>query len=217
MKKSVVRDQKGAVMVVEATFVFPIMFFIVFFMIMAGNIYFQQARVERIVSEAAIEATSRCENPMLAMMKDGSMSSNPLNDGIKPYRYLFSGYVKNECKSVRDAAYEKIDNFGALGFAGMEANIDSFTMTPHIYLVVSYVDVYCKYNVAFPIKMIFSDRKIDFDFYIKYRQPISDPAELIRNVSAVEDFAESNEQVQSFLNKLEPVVGKVKKFVNYLN
>ena len=56
--------EKGAVTLIEAAFAFPIMFFIVFFMLMAGSAYFQQARIERIISEATIEACARSENPM---------------------------------------------------------------------------------------------------------------------------------------------------------
>ena len=55
----------GAVLIVEAVFVFPIMFIIVFVMLMAGSAFFQHARVERLVVEAALDGASRCENPML--------------------------------------------------------------------------------------------------------------------------------------------------------
>ena len=49
-KMSLLRDETGAVAIVEATFVFPIMFFVLFFIMMMGNIYYQQARIDDIVS-----------------------------------------------------------------------------------------------------------------------------------------------------------------------
>lgn len=53
-KMSILRDETGAVAIVEATFVFPIMFFVLFFIMMMGNIYYQQARIDDIVSRYAI-------------------------------------------------------------------------------------------------------------------------------------------------------------------
>ena len=202
--------------IIEATFVFPIMFFIVFFMIMAGNIYFQQARVERIVTETAINAASRCENPMQALVGD-SVPDDPNNDGIKPYRYLFGGYVKDICRNIQKESTAKIENFGAMGFAGMEVKNLHLSVDPHIYMIISYVDVKCSYSVGFPIRMIFFDDTFDYDFTVHIRQPISDPAELLRNVSTVEDLIERSKVAQSFFEKLAPVLDKVKKYVNYLN
>ena len=49
---------RGAMSIVEATFVFPIMFFVVFFMIMAGEAFYQHARVEYFVTVAAIDGAA---------------------------------------------------------------------------------------------------------------------------------------------------------------
>ena len=164
-------SQSGAMTIIEATFVFPIMFFIVFFMIMAGDIYFQQARVERIVTETAISAASRCENPMQALVGD-SVPDDPDNDGIKPYRYLFGGYVKDICRNIEKESTEKIENFGALGFAGTEVRDLHLSVDPHIYMIISYVDVNCSYRVGFPIRMIFSNKNYDLYLKVDIKQPI---------------------------------------------
>ena len=63
MKQHDRKWEKGAVTIIEATFVFPITFFIVFFMIMAGEGYYQHARVENLVTYTAITGASRCEHP----------------------------------------------------------------------------------------------------------------------------------------------------------
>lgn len=214
--KSGVESQKGAVMIIEATFVFPIMFFIVFFMIMAGNIYFQQARVERIVTEAALEAASKCENPMLDYVKDKAIATDPDNEGIKPYRYIFSGYSSGVCSEVEESMEKKITDFGALGFAGMEAQLDSGAtmIKPHIYMITGNVEAVCKFRVDFPIKMIFFPEKIGFDYRVCINQPISDPAELVRNVSTVADALERNEQAMNFKAKLDSGAEKVAKYAN---
>ena len=61
MSKTVHRNvndhEKGAVTLIEAVIVFPIMFIIVFIMMMAGNAYYQQARVERAVVETTLNAS----------------------------------------------------------------------------------------------------------------------------------------------------------------
>ena len=65
MKVQVAEKQKGAVAVIEAAFVFPVMFIIVLVMILAGEVFYQRSRVEQAAHIAVIDAAAACSNPML--------------------------------------------------------------------------------------------------------------------------------------------------------
>ena len=62
--------QSGAMTIMEAAFVFPIMFLVIVIMVMLGEAYYQHARVEYEVSHAAVSGAARCENPMLAYVQN---------------------------------------------------------------------------------------------------------------------------------------------------
>jgi len=61
---------------VEATIVFPIVFIVVFMMIVLGNIYYIHSRIQFEIVHAAIDAASAAENPMqVKILKDGGIPS----------------------------------------------------------------------------------------------------------------------------------------------
>lgn len=208
------KDERGAVTIVEATFVFPIMFFIVFFMLMLGSVLFQQARVERLAESAALEAAARCENPILEQLDNGKLPTSSNDNHIKPYRYIFSSYAKGICTDVESELRKKINSFGSMGFSGMSAHVDNVSIDPHLYLLVSNIDLVCNFHVNFPIRMIFSNDNIVFRYRVVIRQPISDPTELVRNISTVQDLGERSEAVTNFMSKFQEVLGKVAKYIN---
>ena len=55
--KNAIRDENGLV-IVEATIVFPIMFFVLFFILFIGSMYYEQARIDSIVSKYAVKGAS---------------------------------------------------------------------------------------------------------------------------------------------------------------
>ncbi len=212
--------ERGAVMIVEAAVVFPIMFFIVLFMLMVGSAYFQEARVEKIVIRTALETASRCENPMLDLVAEagGSVPTTTANNGILPYRYVFTGHTKTVCKEMEGKLKDEINSFGSLGFRGMQVQLDK---NPEInaanYFIINFVDCSVKYSVGFPIRMIFSGTEFRLKRSTTIRQPISDPAEFIRNVSTIQDWLERSSYWEKFNETIGNITEKVKPFIDLLN
>ena len=100
-KMSILRDETGAVAIVEATFVFPIMFFVLFFIMMMGNIYYQQARIDDIVSRYAIIGAEKVTNPLRDNLEEGkTMITDSEQVDAEPYRYLF-GSMKTIERSLQ--------------------------------------------------------------------------------------------------------------------
>ena len=210
----------GVVTLVEATFVFPIMFFIVLFMLMVGSAYFQEARVEKIIIRTALETASRCENPMLDKVAEagGSVPTSTGTDGILPYRYIFTGHTQKVCKEMEGKLKDEINSFGSLGFRGMQVQLEG---APKIeaanYFIVNYVDCSVKYSVGFPIRMIFTGTEFRLRRNTTIRQPVSDPAEFIRNVSTIQDWLERSKYWEKFSKKMGEIQEKLKPFINFLN
>lgn len=98
-KMSILRDETGAVAIVEATFVFPIMFFVLFFIMMMGNIYYQQARIDDIVSRYAIIGAEKVTNPLRDNLEEGkTMITDSEQVDAEPYRYLFGSMKRLKMK-----------------------------------------------------------------------------------------------------------------------
>ena len=111
-KMSILRDETGAVAIVEATFVFPIMFFVLFFIMMMGNIYYQQARIDDIVSRYAIIGAEKVTNPLRDNLEEGkTMITDSEQVDAEPYRYLF-GSMKTIEDEIQNEVYKEIISKG---------------------------------------------------------------------------------------------------------
>lgn len=215
MKKRERQGECGAVLIVEAVFVFPIMFIIVFFMLMAGGAYFQHARVERLVIEASLDGASRCENPMLEYVsKTGSVPSGTTDVDVMPYRYLFTGNAKDIGNGVADELKKRVEGLESFAFKGMEPKNVSVRAVPKMFILISSFQVECEFDIVMPIRMIFSNENFKFHYKVSMTQPIGDPAELVRNVSTIQDILERNETVMEVAKKFQDALKKLAKYIN---
>lgn len=208
--------QRGAVTIVEATFVFPIMFIIVFIMIMVGEAYYQHARVEYEVSHAAISGAARCENPMLAyIQKNGnSVPTSPSASDVVPYRYIFTGRAKSIGTEVESELTQNINSMEPLAFRAMSPRNVSVTVTPKLNILVSSLLVECEFDIQLPIRMIFSDENIKFHYTVSTVEPIGDPSEFVRNVSTAQDLLERSAGAQKIFGEIKSAMDTLGRFVN---
>lgn len=207
------RKETGAVQIVEAAFVFPIMFIILFFLIYMGNAFFVKAQVEGVVESRAIEGASYCADPMLQSIKDNN-GTVPSLDNIKtePYRYIFGGM-----DSVESTIATKVQN-------DIEGNTASFfnNMKPKLktsknniakfnnYVVYSTFSVEVKYELKFPIKFLGADTPTIMTISSRAEVPVSDTAEFIRNTDMVVDLFYGTKIGQA----ISDVFGKINGFIS---
>jgi hypothetical protein len=206
----------GAVLIVEAVFVFPIMFIIVFVMLMAGSAFFQHARVERLVVEAALDGASRCENPMLEKVSStGSVPKEITADTkVMPYRYLLTQNAKKIGAEIGGELEQKVRGLQSVGFSGLEPKNVSVRATPHMFILVSSFQVECEFDIELPIRMLFAKENFRFHYAVSMTEPIGDPAEFVRNVSLVQDLLERNETVMEIAGKFQKAMQKLAKYLN---
>lgn len=212
------QNQKGAVVIMEATFVFPIMFIIVFMMLMAGEAYYQYARAERACIEVAIQGAARCENPMLEVVQEtGSVPTSPSAAKVRPYRYILTSEASSIGAELETYLEETIEGFDEIAFRGMSpTNVDA-EIVPHMNVLVSSFPVQCSFDVYLPIRMLFSNEATKFHYEISVTEPIGDPAEFVRNVSTVQDYLERTEfgkQIKNFTDKISDALDKLGQIVN---
>lgn len=208
--REAIGNERGAMAIVEAAFVFPIMFFIVFFMIMAGESYYQYACVEYEVTRAAVSAAARCENPMLSYVQNhGSVPTSTTATEVIPYRYILTSEAKSITSTSVGELSDTIEGMKPLLFKNMAPTNVSVSVTPKINVLVSSVTVQCDFEVPLPIRMIFTNKQLSFHYTIKVKEPVGDPAEFIRNVSTVKDVVERNKAISNFCSELKEKATKI--------
>jgi len=215
MGKKENNGEYGAVLIIEAVFVFPIMFIIIFIMLLAGGAYFQHARVERLVVEAAIDGASRCENPMLQKVsKAVSVPTGTSDAKIMPYRYLFTGNAKSISDEVASELRNTVERLNSLAFKGMEPKNVSVKVTQKMFILISSFQVECEFDIVLPVRMLFSDEDLKFHYSVSMTEPVGDPSEFVRNISTIQDILERNEKAASIAEKFKEATKKIARFIN---
>lgn len=210
MKK--IKSEHGAVQIIEAAFVFPIMFIILFFLIYMGNAHYVKAQIESVVETYAIEGAGYCADPILeTIKKTGSVPSLSSLD-TQPYRYIFGGM--NDIESEIGSAVEKeIGGKSSSFFKNMKPELK--TSSHQIakfnnYVVYSTFSVEVEYLVEFPIRFLGSSSAPMLTINSRAEVPVNDTAEFIRNTDMVIDLFHGTKIGQS----ISDVFGKINDFIS---
>ena len=196
-------EERGA-LIVEATIVFPIMFFIILFLIYFGNVFYLRSQVDAIVAESAIKAASYCVDPLMAKVEGGIVPTTM--EDVQPYHSIFGSA---QTDSVREEMVNKLNRIGTGYFAGM--NLKNIVVDQFKYnrgLVTSTFSVDVSYRIQFPIRFMGSDRQTVLKIHSQTTVPVTDTPEFIQNVDMAMDFFDSS----GMSEKLNKMVSQVKKF-----
>ena len=206
------KTESGAVQVVEAAFIFPIMFIILFFLIYMGNALYVRAQIEAVVETYALEGAGYCADPMLETIKQtGKLPSlNSLN--TKPYRYLFGGMGEIETK-IGNAVETEIKGQTSSFFKNMMPSLKTpVTKIAHFnnYVVYSTFSVEVECDLGFPIHFLGSTSPVIMVIKARAESPVDDTAEFIRNTDMVVDLIEKTKIGQT----ISDIFGKVNDFIS---
>lgn len=204
------KNDRGMV-IVEATFVFPIMFFILFFLIYMGNGYYQKAKIDNYVTLYALQGAADCADPLLDDIRSaGSVPTN--NSDIQPYRYFIGGMNSVE-NTIKTELKKKITGSGF--FAGMDAKIKTCEVQYTNQILYSTFSVEVSYVVEFPIKFLGDDKIQLLKLNSRAEVPVTDVSDFIRNTDMAIDYLESSEVVQDGLTNIKNAISKVKEFLGF--
>lgn len=204
-----VKDESGASTIVEATFVFPIMFFVLFFLIFFGNVYYIKANVDSIVSRAAIEGALLVQDPFTEYV-NGTKKADELGKAqITPYRYIF-GNMKSMESQISKKVTESVKSSSGL-LSGMNPKIKNSDVAKFDNRVLySTFIVKIDYSVTLPWRFIFSSEPTIIRICSRAEEPVNDTPEFIRNTDMVLDMLDSSTTYKKICDKF----GKVKEFIN---
>lgn len=202
--KKIFKDSNG-VIIVEASIVFPIMFFVILLMLYMGNVYYQQAKLNSIVDMAAIKGAAYCADPMLDDIEKTGSVPKTYSD-IQPYRYLFgvsdietkmNKYVTEQYKTAGD------------GFFGSMAPISITCDSNFNNSVIMYsFTVEATYDIKVPLRFMGTEPPTIVSLSAKATAPVNDNGEFINNLDMALDYYESS----GMSKKVSAVADKIKDF-----
>lgn len=209
------RNNRGA-QIIESTFVYPIMFFVIFFLIFMGNMFFVRARIDSLVTREAIRGAAEYADPNLSSFEDDIPTTN--NDAKVTqnlYRYIdvidLEGIQENE--DTGDLESRLGESIGYYQDIRAE-NIEVTKHRVHNYVIYQTYEVEVTYDLKVPIKYLFSDDYLSLDMTAHVEVPVTDTSEFIRNVDMAVDYTERSKTGQEFLEKTNDLYAKVDEFVN---
>lgn len=200
------KSERGAVMIMEATFIFPIVFFILILLIYIGNAYYLKAKIDSYTTQYSIIGASQCADPLLNSINRGSMPTSAKSADVKPYRYVFTGYMDDVAEDVEIAINKDLKNTGFFSNMSVKCTSNANSVTKLFYSSF-YVDV--EFTIKIPMNIF--GMKLDLlKFNSRSEVPITDVGEFIRNVDMAVDFVEGNKSIQDAMSSAKGFLGKLK-------
>lgn len=210
--KKVIENESGASEIVEATFVFPIIFFVLFFLIFFGNAYYVKANVDSVVSKAALKGALQVQDPYMEFVNGEAGNTTIESIEIAPYRYLFGGDMSRITNKISQEVKDSIKKSSGL-LGGMNPKIKNSDVAKFNNKVLySTFIVHVEYSIEFPWRFIYSSKPTIVKYASRSEEPVNDTVEFIRNTDMVLDMLDGNETYQKICDKF----GKVKEFLENL-
>lgn len=203
-----IKDESG-MLIIEATFVYPIMLFVIFFLIYMGNMFYQKAKIESYVAREAIKGAAFYADPLLkGIYATGAIPASS-NLSIEPYHYL---NLHPEASTETDKLAKSLSDTGF--FSGMEPSIKPIGARVNNYILYATYELEIDYVISFPIRFIFQDDYYKLHFTSRSDLPVVDSAEFIRNTDMVIDYAQHTEMGVEVSQTLNEGINKLKDLLD---
>lgn len=179
-----IKSEHGAVEIIEAALVFPIVIFVVIILIFYGNMLYQQSKMDAIAVRGAEYLAVMYTNPIL---REDEIPKNSTEVDARPYRYIL-GDEKAEAEAKK-YVMKLLEATGTGFFKDMEMNGRIKTCRIKNYVVYQTACVEIEYTIKLlPIKLL--DGVEVFKCSNATVTAATDPAEFIRNVDMILDYSE---------------------------
>ena len=212
--KERIKDENGLV-IVEATIVFPVMLFVLFFIIFIGNLYYEQAKVDDIVLRAAIKGSQCVADPFeYEMLRTGVVPDDVTKVDVKPYRYIF-GDLKDIEDKISAEVSNQIANGSLVFFSNSQAKVIGSDQ-PKIAkynnkILFSSFSVQVNYQIKFPIRFIGENNPTILTLSSRAEVSVNDVPEFIRNVDMAVDLLDgtkAGDTVKGIFDKINSFISK---------
>lgn len=208
-------NNEEGVVIVEATIIFPFIFFTLFFLIFFGSARYEKAKVDSYVMKAAILGAQCVKDPyQYDMYKTGTVPTTYTN--CEPYRYFIGGMNDVENKISKEVV-NYINDTSSTFFIDMKPNLKTSQGSIakfNNYLIYSTFSVEVTYEVKFPIKFLGENTPTILKWNSRAEVSVNDAPELIRNIDMVQDLFEGTEagdKIKNAFDKINSFIGKFSK------
>lgn len=213
-------DENGLV-IVEAAIVFPVMFFVLLFIIFIGNMYYEQAKIDNIVMTYATKGAQYVSDPSLYNMDHGGNVPTNVNGlDIEPYRYILGSISNGTVADIEDklskAVEDKINDGGLVFFDNAKICVlgtdNEKIATFNNYVVYSTFIVQVNYEYKFPIRFLGEKEATIIKFSSRAEVAVNDAPEFIRNVDMVVDLMDGTKTAENIKGFFDKINGFINKF-----
>ncbi len=215
-----IKNENGLV-IVEAAIVFPVMFFVLLFIIFIGNMYYEQAKVDNIVLTYATKGAQYVADPSLYDMDHGgNVPTNVNGMDIEPYRYILGSISNGTVSTIEDKlsqqVKDEINNGGLILFGNTKTNVvgsdNDKIATFNNYVVYSTFIVQVNYEVKFPIRFLGDTSPTIAKLSSRAEVSVNDAPEFIRNVDMVVDLLDGTKTSENIKGIFDKINGFIQKF-----
>lgn len=206
------RRREDGMLIVEATYVFPIMLLVILLLIYAGNAYLLKCKIESIVSQEVLKCAAYCGDPVTFHIEEENEIPEYGDIEILPYRFILGGLdgVDGITSTIEEKINSEINSVGGGFFKNMKPDIETVNVNFNNAFIYSKVSADVEYEITLPIRMLGSEEPIIMEFSARVDVPVSDSVELIRNIDMIEDYLQRSESYLKFQEKIGEVTQKVK-------
>lgn len=223
--KNRIKDEQGMMQIVEASIVFPVMFFVLFFIIFIGNMYFEQAKVDNIVLKYAVKGAECVKDPYsYDISKGNQLPTSASSVKPEPYRYIIgtalNGNISKTVDNISNDVKTEINDKSLIFFSNSKANnittdnkngkVASFNN----YILYSTFSVQVNYQIKFPIRFLGDDYPTIMNLSSRAEVAVDDIPEFVRNVDMVVDMFEGTGIGSTIETTLSKMKNFIKKFSN---
>lgn len=194
------KDETGAVAVVEATIVFPVVIFILIILIVLGNVFYQQSRLDAMAIQAAEYLSAHYTHPQM----NDAPTTDPKQKNLYPYRYWESNENVSANTQAKMLLQKWISDSDTGMFTGMDISktrITECSIDGNLFYHTASVKL--QYQLSFfPLRLLGFDATLPIMSTATETAAV-DPAELIRVTDLTVDLfdeLDSNFDLRGKLN-----------------
>lgn len=198
MKKMLrrMKNENGAVTIVEASIMYPIVIFVVMIFFFLGSLFYQQAKVEAITVRAAEKLAAYYTTPLLYQ----GIPTSSENLKLDPYRYLFGSSGAED--AVKNYIRQELSKTGDGGYDGTEINATEIVCEVDNYVIYHTARVKISYTIDFQLLKLIGIDSLRRNT-VASATSAGDPAEFMRNIDMIIDYADATGLSQKIKDTLD--------------
>lgn len=194
------RRGAAGMVIVEATFVYPVVFLVLIFVLMLGDVYYQRARIEAVVIDTALVGSASASSSALEQVVVDQATGLGVMDASKiendPYRFVFNmgsdGSVSENLAKYKESLTDQIGD-GDASFFGLAPDIGSADVQYTSRFIYGDYLVSAGYDVDVPMAtMLMPEGKATLGFGATAVSTVTSMGELTRNIDLVDDAYRSS-------------------------